>query len=147
MFNAKDEYVSATKDARINTYDNRPILMKAWVVNLSLFTVLSIGSYYTYLLFSKDEKNLTAVMGVNHVNISDNDLMTKLYAMEVDTVMVERDNKTISDAMNAIVVESLETSNSKYVEALDMEVANGLKSKTTKMTYEEIISDELKLLN
>jgi len=145
--NNNDEYINATKNARINRYDDSQMSSKLWFVNFSLFSLLLIGSYYTYLYVNKDKRHKTAVMGVSHINVTDNDLMKKLYDIEVDKITVERDDMSIADAMKKIIDKPLVKANSKYVEALVLDVDTDFKSKTKKMKFEEKISNELKLIN
>lgn len=152
MFNRNDEYINATKNARINTYDNREISAKVWFVNFSLFTLLVIGSYYSYRYYNNTKSHhSTIVMGVSHTTASDNDLMVKLSDIEVDKVTVEKDNISISDAMKKIVDDSLAKDGSKYVEELDVEVEKeadkSLEVNSKKLTFEQRVSDELKLIN
>ena len=152
MFSRNDEYINATKNARINTYDNREISAKVWFVNFSLFTLLVIGSYYSYRYYNNTKSHhSTIVMGVSHTTASDNDLMVKLSDIEVDKVTVEKDNISISDAMKKIVDDSLAKDGSKYVEELDVEVEKeadkSLEVNSKKLTFEQRVSDELKLIN
>ena len=143
MFNRNDEYINATKDARINTYDNRGTSVGVWFLNFSLFSVLLIGSYYLYLYYNNTKNHhATIVMGVSHTRTSDNDLMVKL-----DEVTVDRDEISISDAMKKIVDNSLVEDNSKYVEELVVEADKGLEEKNKKLAFEKRVSDELKLIN
>ena len=91
MFNnTDDEYINATKNARINRYDESQMSSKLWFVNFSLFSFLLIGSYYTYLYVNKDKTYKTAVMGVSHLNLTDNNLMKKSYDLEVDKITLEK---------------------------------------------------------
>jgi hypothetical protein len=147
MFNRNDEYKNATKNARINTYDNRENSVRVWFINFSLFSLLAIGSYYSYLYYNSTKSHATIVMGVSHTNASDSDLMVKLYDIKVDKLTVERDNLSISNAMKEIIDNSSVEDSSKYVEELALEVAKSSKSKIKKTTFEKRILDELKLIN
>jgi hypothetical protein len=147
MFNRNDEYINATKNARINTYDSREISVRVWFINFSLFSLLMIGSYYSYHYYNNTKHHATIVMGVSHTDASDNDLMVKLYDIKVDKLTVKRDKLSISDAMKKIIDNSSLEDSSRYVEELATEVDNSSKSKIEKITFEKQISDELKLIN
>ncbi len=148
MFNRNDEYINATKNARINTYDSGETSVRVWFINFSLFSLLVIGSYYSYLYYNNTKsRHSTIVMGVSHTNASDNDLMAKLYDIEVDKVTEQRDNISISAAMKKIIDNSSVEDSSKYVEELATEVDNNSEVKSKKLTFEKRISDELKLIN
>ena len=130
MFNKNDEYIDATKNARINTYDNREVTIKLWLVNITLFSLLVAISYYSYINFNSTNKYATGVMGVNHTNTFDNDLMVKLFDIEVDKITIERDNISISNEIKKIVdASSIATKEEK------------------KLTFEKRILEELKLIN
>lgn len=145
MYNSNNEYINATKDARINRDDDDSVSVRLWVVNFTLFSVLTIGSYYAYLHFNKEKKYSTVVMGVTHTNTADNNLMKKLYDIEVEQITVERENISISTAMKKVIEESDTINSSKYLEELALELNSG--SKRTNLAFEKIVSDELKLLN
>jgi len=146
MFGQNNEYTNATKNARINTYDNREISVRLWLVNFSLFSLLIIGSYYTYLYFNKGNGYATIVMGVSHTSVSDDELMIELHDVDSDKVTIQSDYESVSEAMKKIVDESTVKSNSKYIEELTLEVHNGT-LKTKKITFEEKIANELKSFN
>jgi len=147
MFNGNDEYINATRDARINMGENNSSSIKLWMMNLALLSIMVIGSYYTYLYFNKSDNHLTIVMGATHTSTSDNDLIEKLYNAEVDTIIVQRDNESISYEMKKIIDASLVKNDSKYIESLALEVDNSVQEKKSITSYEKIISEELKLLN
>ena len=147
MFNGNDEYINATKDARINMGENNSSSIKLWMMNLALLSIMVLGSYYTYLYFNKSDKHSTIVMGATHTSTLDNDLIEKLYNVEVDTIIVENDNESISYEMKKIIDASLVKNDSKYIESLALEVDNSVQEKKSITSYEKIISEELKLLN
>ena len=147
MFNRNDEYINATRDARINMGENNSSSIKLWMMNLSLLSIMVIGSYYTYLYFNKSDKHSTIVMGATHTSTLDNDLIEKLYNAEVDTIIVQRDNESISYEIEKIIDASLVKNDSKYIESLALEVDNSVQEKKSITSYEKIISEELKLLN
>jgi len=151
---SNDEYINATKNARVNTYDNREISIRLWFINFSLFSLLVIGSYYSYFYFNTNshQSHSTIVMGVSHTYTSDNDLMVKLYNIEVDKIDVEKENISITDAMKKIVDASSLENSSKYVEELateelSTEADSAAIEKEEKITFEKRISNELKLIN
>jgi len=151
MFGSNDVYNDAIKNARINMYDSREVSIKMWFINFTLFSLLLMVSYYSYIYFNSSKSHPTIVMGVNHINTSDNDLMVKLYDIEVDRIAVEKDNVSIAKAMKKIIDDSSINSsvkdNSKYVEELALEVDVSTTAKEKKTTFEKQISDELKLIN
>ena len=147
MFNGNDEYINATRDARINMGENNSSSIKLWMMNLALLSIMVIGSYYTYLYFNKSDKHSTIVMGATHTSTLDNDLIEKLYNAEVDTIIAQRDNESISYEMKKIIDASLVKNDSKYIESLALEVDNSVQEKKSITSYEKIISEELKLLN
>jgi len=147
MFNRNDEYINATRDARINMGENNSSSIKLWMMNLALLSIMVIGSYYTYLYFNKSDKHSTIVMGATHTSTLDNDLIEKLYNAEVDTIIVQRDNESISYEIEKIIDASLVKNDSKYIESLALEVDNSVQEKKSITSYEKIISEELKLLN
>ncbi len=151
MFNRNDEYIDAIKDARINVYDGSEKSVRVWVVNLSLFILLMIGSYYSYRYYNTNSHHLTTIMGVSHTNASDTDLMVKLYDIEVDKVIVEKDNSSIADEMKKIVDDSLVEDGSKYVEELAIEAEKesdkSLEVNSKNMTFEKRVLAELKSIH
>ena len=147
MFDGNDEYINATRDARINMGENNSNSIKLWMMNLAILSIMVIGSYYTYLYFNKSDKHSTIVMGATHTSTLDNDLIEKLYNAEVDTIIVQRDNESISYEMEKIIDASLVKNDSKYIESLALEVDNSVQEKKSVTSYEKIISEELKLLN
>ena len=148
MFNGNDEYINATRDARINMGENNSSSIKLLMINLALLSILVVlGSYYAYLYFNKSDKHSTIVMGATHTSTLDNDLIEKLYNAEVDTIIVQRDNESISYEIEKIIDASLVKNDSKYIESLALEVDNSVQEKKSTTSYEKIISEELKLLN
>jgi NADH:ubiquinone oxidoreductase subunit 5 (subunit L)/multisubunit Na+/H+ antiporter MnhA subunit len=142
MFSRNDEYTKATKDARINMYEAEEVSVKLWLVNLSLFMLLIVVSYYSYLYFKSQNTmaSSTIVMGVTHMNTSDNDLLTELYNIEVDKIAIEPDNLSISNEMQKIIDNTSIKDAGNYAAELNLEIGN-------KLTFEQRIADELKLIN
>jgi len=148
MLNSEQEYMNATKYARINIDDKKKMRVSPWIINSSLFSLLVLGSSYTYMHFGNNLKShLTAVMGVSHINKEDENLMLKLSNIEADSININQKEITVSEAMSKIVNDYSSKNSSVYVEELAREDNSNRKLNKKNLTFEKRISEELKLIN
>lgn len=148
MLNSEQEYMNATKYARINIDDKKKMRVSPWIINSSLFSLLVLGSSYTYMHFGNNLKSHpTAVMGVSHINKEDENLMLKLSNIEADSININQKEITVSEAMSKIVNDYSSKNSSVYVEELAREDNSNRKLNKKNLTFEKRISEELKLIN
>jgi len=119
MFTDRDEYMEATRDASINSYDDEDIGLinnngKTIVFGLLIATTLTVMGY----------------LGINYINMDqkidfnqESELLTILDNLEVDTIEVDPEEKSgLSCAMSDIVDESPTEDSSAYVKSLSKEI-------------------------
>ena len=129
MYNYRDEYRDATKDASVNTYNNRKTSnTKLILLNLFLASTLGLMAYVDFDSFSKQTThvNKTNVMGASHT-ITDENLIGMLNDAKVDTLS----NRT-NGIQNAIdrVVSSSSGKEDTYIKLISQEILPTKKNKT-----------------
>jgi len=129
MYNYRDEYRDATKDASVNTYNNRKTSnTKLILLNLFLASTLGLMAYVGFDSFSKQISYVkkTNVMGVHHT-ITDESFMETLKDTKVDTL--SNSTKGIQNAIDSVVRSSSEKEDT-YVKLISQEILPTKKNKT-----------------
>ena len=122
MYNNKDEYIEATKDASVNTYGHQKISnRKLIILNLFLASTLGIMGYIGFDAFAEKTPFLkqTTVMGVSHT-INDENYIAMLNRSEVDTLKNSEDG--LRSAIDTIVSTSSGEEDS-YVKSISKEIS------------------------
>jgi len=122
MYNRKDEYREATKDASVNTYGNSKISnSKLIMLNLFLATTLGLMGYVGFDSFGGQTTffKQTKVMGVSHT-IDDENFISMLNNSEVDTLVESKNG--LKNAIDTIVSTSVGKEDS-YMKSISKEIS------------------------
>jgi len=122
MYNNKDEYIEATKDASVNTYgDSKISNSKLIFLNLFLAGTLGFMGYIGFDSFSEQTTFVkpTMVMGASHT-MDDENFIAMLNKSDVDTL--ENGETGLRNAIDSIVSSSVRTEDS-YMKEISKEIS------------------------
>jgi len=157
MFGTEDEYTKAVRGASIHAHEEESRL-KSTIGSLLLLSVLATAGYFGFNYYSESKVNSTttksllaqvseqrvfselsetkptAVMGVSHTNVVEDEYLIALNNMEVD-ILGEASKKTrensesdtnvqesLSAAMSSIIEDAMSADDSRYTQEITKEI-------------------------